>query len=62
MYKEKRKLIVEKKREEEKERSRLIVNSDGSYELNGVVELTSEEWEKVKERIFSKYADDKLEF
>ena len=54
--------VMQRKREEEKERSRLIVNSDGSYELNGVVELTSEEWEKVKERIFSKYADDKLEF
>ena len=54
--------VMQKKREEEKERSRLIVNSDGSYELNGVVELTSEEWEKVKERIFNKYADDKLEF
>ena len=52
--------VMQKKREEEK--VRLIVNSDGSYELNGVVELTSEEWEKVKERIFSKYADDKLEF
>ena len=52
--------VMQKKREEEK--VRLIVNSDGSYELNGVVELTSEEWDKVKERIFSKYADDKLEF
>ena len=52
--------VMQKKREEEK--VRLTVNSDGSYELNGVVELTSEEWEKVKERIFSKYADDKLEF
>ena len=52
--------VMQKKREEEK--VRLIVNSDGSYELNGVVELTSEEWEKVKERIFSKYTDDKLEF
>ena len=52
--------VMQKKREEEK--VRLIVNSDGSYELNGVVELTSEEWEKVKERIFNKYADDKLEF
>ena len=52
--------VMQKKREEEK--VRLMVNSDGSYELNGVVELTSEEWEKVKERIFSKYADDKLEF
>ena len=52
--------VMQKKREEEK--VRLIVNSDGSYELNGVVELTSQEWEKVKERIFSKYADDKLEF
>lgn len=52
--------VMQKKREDEK--VRLIVNSDGSYELNGVVELTSEEWEKVKERIFSKYADDKLEF
>ena len=52
--------VMQKKREEEK--VRLIVNSDGSYELNGVVELTSGEWEKVKERIFSKYADDKLEF
>ena len=52
--------VMQKKREEDK--VRLIVNSDGSYELNGVVELTSEEWEKVKERIFSKYADDKLEF
>lgn len=52
--------VMQKKREDDK--VRLIVNSDGSYELNGVVELTSEEWEKVKERIFSKYADDKLEF
>ena len=52
--------VMQKKREEEK--VRLIVNSDGSYELNGVVELTSEEWDKVKERIFSKYTDDKLEF
>ena len=52
--------VVQKKREDEK--VRLIVNSDGSYELNGVVELTSEEWDKVKERIFSRYADDKLEF
>ena len=52
--------VMQKKREEDK--VRLIVNSDGSYELNGVVELTSEEWDKVKERIFSKYADDKLEF
>ena len=54
--------VMQKKREEEKDKVRLIVNSDGSYELNGVVELTSEEWEKVKERIFSRYADDKLEF
>ena len=52
--------VMQRKREEEK--VRLIMNQDGSYELNGVVELTSEEWEKVKERIFSKYADDKLEF
>ena len=52
--------VMQKKREDDK--VRLIVNSDGSYELNGVVELTSEEWEKVKERIFSRYADDKLEF
>ena len=52
--------VMQKKMEEEK--VRLIVNSDGSYELNGVVELTSEEWDKVKERIFSKYADYKLEF
>ena len=52
--------VMQKKREDDK--VRLIVNSDGSYELNGVVELTSEKWEKVKERIFSKYADDKLEF
>ena len=54
--------VMQKKREEEKERSKMIVNSDGSYELNGVVELTSLDWEKVKERIFSRYADDKLEF
>ena len=54
--------VMQKKREEEKERNKIIMNQDGSYELNGVVELTSEEWEKVKERIFSKYADDKLEF
>ena len=54
--------VMHKKREEEKERSKMIVNSAGSYELNGVTELTSLEWEKVKERIFSKYADDKLEF
>ena len=52
--------VMQKKREEDK--VRLIVNSDGSYELNGVTELTSLDWEKVKERIFSKYADDKLEF
>ena len=54
--------VMQKKREDEKDKVRLIVNSDGYYELNGVVEITSEEWEKVKERIFSKYADDKLEF
>ena len=54
--------VMQRKREEEKEKARLIVNSDGSYELNGVMELTSEEWEKVKEKIFSKYVDDKLEF
>ena len=54
--------VMQNKMEEEREKVRLIVNSDGSYELNGVVELTSEEWDKVKERIFSKYADDKLEF
>ena len=52
--------VMQKKMEDEK--VRLIVNSDGSYELNGVMELTSEEWEKVKERIFNRYADDKLEF
>ena len=54
--------VMHKKREEEKKRSKMIVNSAGSYELNGVMGLTSLEWEKVKERIFSKYADDKLEF
>ena len=54
--------VMQKKREDERERNKMIMNQDGSYELNGVVELTSEEWEKVKERIFSKYADDKLEF
>ena len=54
--------VMQKKKEEEKEKVRLIVNSAGSYELTGVTELTSEEWEKVKERIFSRYADDKLEF
>ena len=54
--------VMHKKREEEKERSKMIVNSAGSYELNGVTELTSLDWEKVKERIFSRYADDKLEF
>ena len=54
--------VMQKKMEDENDKVRLIVNPDGSYELNGVVELTSEEWEKVKERIFSKYADDKLEF
>ena len=53
---------MQKKREEEKEVSRLIMNADGTYELNGVMELTSSEWEQVKEKIFSKYADDKLEF
>ena len=53
---------MQKKREDEKDKVRLIVNSDGSYELNGVVELTSEEWEKVKEKIFSRYKDDTLEF
>ena len=54
--------VMQKKREEEKDNSMLIVNPDGSYELNGVMELTSEDWNKVKERIFSRYADDKLEF
>ena len=54
--------VMQKKMEEEKEKVRLIVNLDGSYELNGVTELTSLDWEKVKERIFSRYADDKLEF
>ena len=54
--------VMQKTREEEKEKVRLIVNSAGSYELNGVMELTSLDWEKVKERIFSRYADDKLEF
>ena len=52
--------VMQKKMEEEK--VKLIVNSDGSYELNGVTELTSLDWEKVKERIFSRYADDKIEF
>ena len=54
--------VMQRKKEEEKERNRMIMNPDGSYELNGVMELTSEEWSKVKERIFSRYADDKLEF
>ena len=54
--------VMQKKKEEEKERNKIIMNQDGSYELNGVMELTSEDWNKVKERIFSRYADDKLEF
>lgn len=54
--------VMQRKKEEEKEKVKLIMNPDGSYELNGVMELTSYEWEKVKERIFSRYANDKLEF
>ena len=54
--------VMQRKKEEEIERNKMIMNQDGSYELNGVMELTSEDWKKVKERIFSRYADDKLEF
>lgn len=54
--------VMQKKREEDKENSKLIMNTDGTYELNGVMELTSSDWEKVKEKIFSRYEDDKLEF
>lgn len=54
--------VMQKKMEEEREGSKLIMNADGTYELNGVMELTSSDWDKVKEKIFSRYKDDTLEF
>ena len=56
--------VMERKKEEEIERirSRLKVNQFGSYELDGVKELTSDDWEKVKAKIFEKYENDTLQF
>ena len=54
----------EKLKEEEVERirSRLKVNQFGSYELDGVKELTSDDWQKVKDKIFEKYENDTISF
>ena len=54
----------EKLKEEEAERirSRLKVNQFGSYELDGVKELTSDDWQKVKDKIFEKYENDTISF
>lgn len=56
--------VGEKMKEEEAERirSRLKVNQFGSYELDGVKELTSEDWQKVKDKIFEKYENDTISF
>ena len=54
----------EKLKEEEVEmiRSRLKVNQFGSYELDGVKELTSDDWQNVKAKIFEKYENDTISF
>ena len=54
----------EKLKEEEAERirSRLKVNQFGSYELDGVKELTSDDWQNVKAKIFEKYENDTISF
>lgn len=56
--------VGEKLKEEEAERirSRLKVNQFGSYELDGVKELTSDDWQKVKDKIFEKYENDTISF
>lgn len=56
--------VGEKLKEEEAERirSRLKVNQFGSYELDGVKELTSDDWQKVKAKIFKKYENDTISF
>ena len=56
--------MSEKLKEEEVERirSRLKVNQFGSYELDGVKELTSDDWQKVKAKIFEKYENDTISF
>ena len=56
--------MSEKLKEEEAERirSRLKVNQFGSYELDGVKELTSDDWQKVKAKIFEKYENDTISF
>lgn len=45
--------LVETMKEEEidKNRSRLVLAMNGSYDLNGVKELTSLDWEKVKKKM-----------
>ena len=56
--------MSEKLKEEEAERirSRLKVNQFGSYELDGVKELTNDDWQKVKAKIFEKYENDTISF
>ena len=56
--------VGEKLKEEEAERirSRLKVNQFGSYELDGVKELTSDDWQNVKAKIFEKYENDTISF
>lgn len=56
--------MSEKLKEEEAERirSRLKVNQFGSYELDGVKELTSDDWQNVKAKIFEKYENDTISF
>lgn len=51
-----------KEEEAERIRSRLKVNQFGSYELDGVKELTSDDWQKVKAKIFEKYENDTINF
>ena len=51
-----------KEEEAERIRSRLKVNQFGSYELDGVKELTSDDWQKVKAKIFEKYENDTISF
>ena len=56
--------MSEMAKEEEAERimSRLKVNQFGSYELDGVKELTSDDWQNVKAKIFEKYENDTISF
>ena len=51
-----------KEEEAERIRSRLKVNQFGSYELDGVKELTSDDWQNVKAKIFEKYENDTINF